>query len=103
MDEISLYNKLSLPQCAVCKDHTEQIEINRYHGYCGKCWSIRQREVESRLNLCDKKHEEICYRGSNCPACEVRDQTQEEYQEEIDKLVKEISNLEEKIADHECQ
>ena len=42
------------------------------------------------LNLCDLGHDEVCYEGRECPACNI----QLEMQGEIDNLKIEIKELE---------
>jgi hypothetical protein len=42
------------------------------------------------MNLCSDGHEEVCYEGRNCPACELKYDNK--------KLLHEISTLETEIA-----
>lgn len=55
------------------------------------------------LNLCDTNHEEVCYEGRECPACnlfkekEAAEDLAEERLEEIDELKDKIEELEEKL------
>lgn len=44
------------------------------------------------MNLCNNGHDEVCYEGRHCPACAVADD-----------LNRDISKLEEKIADLEYE
>jgi hypothetical protein len=44
------------------------------------------------MNLCSDDHEEVCYEGRNCPACEVRTD-----------LRSEVKDLERKVDDLENQ
>lgn len=41
------------------------------------------------MRLCDDKHDEVCYETSDCPACIVRG----EYEQEIEKYEEEIKKL----------
>lgn len=51
------------------------------------------------MNLCAHNHEEVCYEGRNCPACEAiadleaANQTIEAREETIKELNEEIDNL----------
>ena len=51
------------------------------------------------MNLCSENHEEVCYEGRVCPACEVIS----EYEQRIDDLQETIYNLEEKVMELEEQ
>lgn len=37
------------------------------------------------MNLCDDGHDEVCYEGRECPACELK-QERDELQLELDKI-----------------
>ena len=37
------------------------------------------------MNLCDKRHDQICYDGRDCPVCDRR--------EEMDRLEREVERL----------
>jgi hypothetical protein len=57
------------------------------------------------MNLCSNDHEEVCYEGHKCPACEMRDRRDEAITERDDlaKLL-DIANdgrdtLEEELSD----
>jgi hypothetical protein len=45
------------------------------------------------MNLCDKKHEQICFDGYDCPMCEKNNET--------DRLEREIEELRDKVEDLE--
>ena len=45
------------------------------------------------MQLCNDKHDEVCYEGRICPACEVR----EELQEKIDALKEELEEAQAQI------
>jgi ribosome recycling factor len=47
------------------------------------------------MNLCSNIHDEVCYEGRNCPACEMRDNLQGT----IDDLKKDNRSLEDEIND----
>jgi hypothetical protein len=43
------------------------------------------------MTLCSDGHDEVCFEGRSCPACELRD--------EIKELEKKIENLEEELRE----
>ena len=45
------------------------------------------------MNLCAEGHEEVCFEGRNCPACEII----KDKDKEIAKLEQQVSNLESDI------
>jgi len=45
------------------------------------------------MDLCSDDHEEVCFEGRNCPACEIKDSMQRS----IDDLLKEIVSLKDEI------
>jgi len=47
------------------------------------------------MNLCADDHDEVCYEGRHCPACEVR----KEKNAEISELKDKIADLEGEVAD----
>ena len=47
------------------------------------------------MELCSYGHEEVCFEGRSCPACDMRD----EKESEIDDLENEIKSLENKLED----
>jgi hypothetical protein len=58
------------------------------------------------MNLCDKNHDEVCYEGRACPACELLKQFTDEKQDlqnEIDGLKQVNNDLTEQIANLEQQ
>lgn len=44
------------------------------------------------MNICGNGHEEVCYEGHRCPACELLD-TILEIQKENEKLERELDNV----------
>ncbi len=38
------------------------------------------------MEICSEGHEEVCYEGKFCPACEMHEETKKEYDEEIEDL-----------------
>lgn len=46
------------------------------------------------MNLCDAKHQEVCFEGRECPLCEAR--------EEIADLKREVQSLEQKVENLEA-
>ena len=51
------------------------------------------------MYLCDEGHGEICYEGTNCPACVIIGEKEDEIEDlksVLDELRTEIENLEEK-------
>lgn len=48
------------------------------------------------MYLCSEGHDEVCYEGNHCPACELKDELSTEkdetsrLQDEVDKLEKEL-------------
>jgi len=50
------------------------------------------------MNLCSEGHEEICYCGNLCPACQLNEELtdmQTEYESRINELLSEIDQLKE--------
>lgn len=48
------------------------------------------------MNLCSDGHQEVCYEGRNCPACEAikdRERTIESLERRIEKLEKQVDTL----------
>ncbi len=45
------------------------------------------------MNLCSKKHSEVCYEDNDCPACELLEQIGE-LERNLDDAQKEIQELE---------
>ena len=41
------------------------------------------------MNICDHKHEEVCYEGRHCPMCSMI----EAYEEDVENLKKEIESI----------
>lgn len=52
------------------------------------------------MNLCDDGHQEVCFEGRNCPACEfkhdlhISEEHNEELKDRIERLEDEIKALE---------
>lgn len=51
------------------------------------------------MDLCSNGHEEVCYEGRQCPACELYDETKKEYDAEFEKLEDQISELKEELKE----
>lgn len=49
------------------------------------------------MNICANNHDEVCYEGHHCPACEVAD----DLNEAISKLQDKLSALENQIGELE--
>lgn len=52
------------------------------------------------MNLCSDLHDEVCYEGHTCPACEVRENLQaaiRSAQKEIDSLQETVASLEDDV------
>lgn len=49
------------------------------------------------MTICNKEHDEVCYEGRDCPACEVAD----ELNQDISQLGDKISVLENQIGELE--
>ncbi len=50
------------------------------------------------MNLCSKKHDEVCYEGRECPVCELQDRFDtaiENWEKRVTELQDEIDNLDE--------
>lgn len=48
------------------------------------------------MNLCSVSHDELCYEGKTCPACDLKVDS-DYWEEEVRKRDKEIEELKEKI------
>ena len=49
------------------------------------------------MNLCSDGHEEVCYEGRRCPACDLKadlEAVEEDLNKEIQNLTDEINSLE---------
>ena len=54
------------------------------------------------MYLCDDGHDEVCYSGRNCPACEhFRDKDKEimELETKVDRLEEEIDDLKDQLKE----
>jgi len=51
------------------------------------------------MNLCSANHDEVCYEGYKCPACEIAD----DLNQDIRKLEDKISALENQIGELEFE
>lgn len=49
------------------------------------------------MNLCSDDHEEVCYEGRKCPACDIA----ETLQEEIDNLASTVDALQREVDEME--
>lgn len=50
------------------------------------------------MNICSNEHDEVCYEGHTCPACELRDNLNSEIEDlkaQIKDLNAEVKELEE--------
>lgn len=47
------------------------------------------------MNLCNEKHEEICFEGRKCPLCDMRD----DLNHEVDSLMKELDAIKTALED----
>lgn len=61
------------------------------------------------MNLCSDGHEEVCYEGRSCPACDFKEKLSDcetdlsNEKEERKSLDDKVSELEEKISELESQ
>lgn len=58
------------------------------------------------MNLCDAKHEKVCYEGNTCPLCEAIDEYTDGITEKEDYIIdleNEIEDLKSKIKNMEEQ
>jgi len=51
------------------------------------------------MELCRKNHDEVCFEGYSCPACEAIWSMEKEKDKEIEKLNEEKSELETRLDD----
>jgi hypothetical protein len=52
------------------------------------------------MNLCSEGHDEVCYEGNNCPACEMKED-RNYFEEEVSKRDEQIEKLENEIIELE--
>ena len=50
------------------------------------------------MNLCNDGHDEVCFEGRQCPACDMKDLVEEKV-DEIARMEKTIGELEEEIQE----
>lgn len=48
--------------------------------------------MNAPLNICSSGHDEVCYAGNKCPACEA-----------LDDLQAEIDTLKQEASEHQCE
>lgn len=51
------------------------------------------------MELCSNGHDEVCYESRLCPACELYEDTKQDYDTEFEKLENQISELIEELKE----
>jgi hypothetical protein len=61
------------------------------------------------MTLCSDRHEEVCYEGRSCPACDIATELAERTKElkdterELDHMADQHAAAEKRFDDHECE
>ena len=49
------------------------------------------------MDLCSDGHDEVCYDGRKCPACELHEETVKEHESDMESLQSQIDELKEQL------